>query len=69
MSLWYAVLYVGAAIIALRSFIQLATNHRAEFEQKLVEEELRRHAQELERAKAEAADEHESAHDEVSAAH
>jgi|GEM_PF-1500612 len=53
MSLWHVLLYVAAAIIALRSFIQLVTNYRSEYEQQLVEEELRRRAEEVEHARAE----------------
>ncbi len=60
MSLWHTVLYVAAAIIALRSFIQLVTNYRSEYEEQLVKEELRYRVEQLEKEKAEAHGEHDS---------
>ena len=53
MTQWHLLLYAGAVILALRSFIQLVTNYRSEYEQKLVEEELRQHIAEVERVRAE----------------
>lgn len=58
MSQWHLLLYVGAAILALRSFIQLVTNYRSAYEQQLVEEELKQLAADLERERAEEQVEH-----------
>ncbi len=60
MSVWHALLYVGAALLALRSFVQLVTNYRAEYEQTAVASELQRMQDELE-AEQEAVDEPETA--------
>lgn len=60
MSLWHVLLYVTAAIIALRSFIQLVTNYRSEYEQQLVEEELRRRAEDVKHAQTQEPAEHDS---------
>ena len=48
MSVWHVLLYVGAALLALRSFVQLVTNYRAEYEQTAVAAELQRMQDELE---------------------
>ena len=47
MTIWHVLLYVGAALLALRSFIQLVTNYRAEYEQTAVTAELQRMQEEL----------------------
>lgn len=47
MATWHFVLYSGAAILALRSFVQLATNYRHEFEHEAVTSHLTRMAEEL----------------------
>ncbi|MHC4878226.1 MAG: hypothetical protein ACYTGL_17375 [Planctomycetota bacterium] len=47
MSVWHALLYVGAALLALRSFVQLVTNYRTEYEQTAVAAELQRLQEEL----------------------
>ena len=60
MSVWHALLYVGAALLALRSFVQLVTNYRVEYEQTAVASELQRMQEELE-AEQEAVDEPETA--------
>jgi TRAP-type C4-dicarboxylate transport system permease small subunit len=47
MTIWHVLLYVAAALLALRSFIQLVTNYRAEYEQTTVTAELQRMQEEL----------------------
>lgn len=47
MSTWHFVLYSAAAMLALRSFIQLVTNYRNEFEHEAVRNQLTRMAEEL----------------------
>ncbi len=47
MTIWHVLLYVGAALLALRSFIQLVTNYRAEYEQTAVTAELQQMQEEL----------------------
>lgn len=49
MSVWHVLLYSAAAILALRSFIQLVTNYRHEYEQTAVTAELTRVKEQLER--------------------
>jgi len=50
MTIWHVLLYAGAAFLALRSFIQLATNYRYEFEQETVTEHLTKFKEEIESA-------------------
>lgn len=52
MATWYVVLYSAAAVLALRSFIQLVTNYRNEYEHIAVSDHLARMAEELEAQKA-----------------
>ena len=52
MATWHVVLYSAAAVFALRSFIQLMTNHRNEYEHVAVSDHLARMAEELEAQKA-----------------
>lgn len=59
MTVWQILLYVGAAVLALRSFVQLVTNYRQEYEQVAVAEELKR-LQEQARSSAPAADDQSS---------
>lgn len=40
MTHWHLLLYVGAAILALRSFVKLCQSYRGEYEQQLITEEL-----------------------------
>ena len=47
MSMWHFVLYSAAAMLALRSFIQLVTNYRNEFEHDAVRNQLTRMAEEM----------------------
>ena len=47
MATWHFVLYSAAAILALRSFIQLVTNYRNEFEHATVKNHLTKMADEL----------------------
>ncbi|MGZ0170379.1 MAG: hypothetical protein ACKVHE_12545 [Planctomycetales bacterium] len=48
MATWHVLLYSAAAILALRSFVQLVTNYRNEFEHVAVKDHLERMAAELE---------------------
>jgi len=48
MATWHFVLYAAAAILALRSFVQLVTNYRSEFEHTMVKDHLTRMAEEIE---------------------
>lgn len=48
MTIWHIVLYSMAAILALRSFVQLVTNYRNEFEHAAVKDHLTRMQDELE---------------------
>ena len=48
MATWHVVLYSAAAVFALRSFIQLMTNYRNEYEHVAVSDHLARMAGELE---------------------
>jgi hypothetical protein len=48
MTIWHVLLYVGAAILALRSFVQLMTNYKAEYEETAVSAELIRMREEIE---------------------
>lgn len=52
MSVWHVLIYAGAAILALRSFVQLVTNYRAEYEQTAVTAEFTRMKEEREREAA-----------------
>jgi hypothetical protein len=52
MATWHVVLYSAAAILALRSFIQLVTNYRNEYEHVAVRNHLAKMAEELEAQKA-----------------
>ena len=52
MATWHVVLYSAAAFLALRSFIQLVTNYRNEYEHIAVRDHLTRMAEELEAQKA-----------------
>ena len=52
MATWHVVLYSAAAVFALRSFIQLMTNYRNEYEHVAVSDHLARMAEELEAQKA-----------------
>lgn len=52
MATWYVVLYSAAAVLALRSFIQLVTNYRNEYEHVAVRDHLAKMAEELEAQKA-----------------
>lgn len=52
MATWHVVLYSAAAILALRSFIQLVTNYRNEYEHIAVRDHLAKMAEELEAQKA-----------------
>ena len=52
MTFWHVLLYAAAAILALRSFIQLVTNYRHEFEQTAVANEFTRMKEEREREAA-----------------
>lgn len=61
MTIWHVLLYVGAALLALRSFIQLVTSYRAEFEQTAVAAELQRMQDELAAEAATRADQEEPA--------
>lgn len=54
MTVWQILLYVGAAVLALRSFVQLVTNYRLEFEQVAVAEELKRLQEQVQTAAPEA---------------
>lgn len=51
MATWHVLLYSAAAILALRSFAQLVTNYRNEFEHVAVKDHLTRMAEELEAQK------------------
>lgn len=51
MATWHVLLYSAAAVLALRSFIQLVTNYRNEFEHIAVRDHLTRMAAELEARK------------------
>jgi len=48
MATWHVVLYSTAAVLALRSFIQLMTNYRNEYEHIAVSDHLAKMAEELE---------------------
>ena len=48
MTIWHVLLYVGAAILALRSLVQLMTNYKAEYEETAVSAELIRMREEIE---------------------
>lgn len=48
MATWHFLLYSAAAVLALRSFVQLVTNYRSEFEHKVVTDHLTRMAEEIE---------------------
>lgn len=50
MTVWQILLYVGAAVLALRSFVQLVTNYRQEYEQVAVAEELKRLQEQIQTA-------------------
>jgi len=50
MSTWVILLYGGAALLCLRSFVQLSTNYRRQFEQQAVSEELSRMRREIEQS-------------------
>ena len=52
MATWHVVLYSAAAVFALRSFIQLMTNYRNEYEHIAVSDHLAKMAAELEAQKA-----------------
>ena len=52
MATWHVVLYSAAAFLALRSFIQLVTNYRNEYEHIAVRDHLTKMAEELEAQKA-----------------
>ena len=52
MATWHVLLYSAAAILALRSFVQLVTNYRNEFEHVAVKDHLTKMAEELEAQKA-----------------
>jgi hypothetical protein len=52
MATWHVLLYSAAAILALRSFVQLVTNYRNEFEHVAVRDHLTKMAEELEAQKA-----------------
>ena len=52
MATWHVVLYSAAAILALRSFIQLVTNYRNEYEHVAVRDHPTKMAEELEALKA-----------------
>lgn len=51
MATWHVLLYSAAAVLALRSFVQLVTNYRNEFEHVAVQNHLERMAKELEARK------------------
>tara|TARA_R110002072_G_scaffold155657_1_gene305972 strand:+ start:6863 stop:7081 length:219 start_codon:yes stop_codon:yes gene_type:complete len=51
MATWHVLLYSAAAILALRSFIQLVTNYRNEYEHIAVRNHLTKMAEELEAQK------------------
>jgi hypothetical protein len=48
MTIWHVLLYVAAAVLALRSFVQLMTNYKSEYEQTAVAAELTRMREEME---------------------
>lgn len=48
MTIWHVLLYSVAAVLALRSFVQLVTNYRSEFENAAVSEHLIKMVEELE---------------------
>ena len=48
MTNWHVLLYLVAAVLALRSFVQLVTNYRSEFENAAVAKHLIKMAEELE---------------------
>ena len=52
MATWHVLLYSAAAILALRSFVQLVTNYRNEYEHIAVSDHLAKMAEELEAQKA-----------------
>jgi len=52
MATWHVLLYSAAAILALRSFVQLVTNYRNEYEHTAVSDHLTKMAKELEAQKA-----------------
>ena len=52
MATWHVVLYAAAAVLALRSFIQLMTNYRNEYEHIAVSDHLAKMAAEMEAQKA-----------------
>jgi hypothetical protein len=52
MATWHVVLYSAAAVLALRSFIQLMTNYRNEYEHIAVSDHLAKMAAEMEAQKA-----------------
>lgn len=53
MTFWHVLLYAAAAMLALRSFVQLVTNYRHEYEQTAVSAEFTRMKEEREREMAE----------------
>ena len=61
MATWHVLLYSAAAILALRSFVQLVTNYRNEFEHVAVRDHLTEMAEELEAQKLSAESEEEIA--------
>jgi len=60
MATWHVLLYSAAAILALRSFVQLVTNYRNEYEHVAVSNHLTKMAEELEAQKANGESESES---------
>lgn len=60
MATWHILLYSAAAVLALRSFVQLATNYRNEYEHIAVSDHLAKMAEELEAQKANDEEEPES---------
>lgn len=53
MSIWHVLLYTAAAVLALRSFVQLMTNYRSESEQIAVTERLSRLRDEVDTVRTE----------------
>jgi hypothetical protein len=53
MATWHFVLYSAAAILALRSFVQLVANYRNEFEHVTVRNHLTKMAEELKKSSRE----------------
>lgn len=48
MTNWHVLLYLVAAVLALRSFVQLVTNYRSEYENAAVSKHLIKMAEEIE---------------------